>query len=160
MARFLKPALSAQGFDDARAALLGPTAFFAALTVGRLVGSAVLMRMSAPSFFRLSALLGLLGPLAALILGHAGAIIAPVLAGLGFANIWPLLFAITVERKPERASELSGLMCMAIAGGAVIPLLMGKIADGAGLRMAFLVPVICFVYLVFLAARPASKLEA
>jgi fucose permease len=160
MARFLKPSLSAQGFDDARAALLGPTAFFAALTVGRLLGSAVLMRMSAPAFFRLSALLGLLGPLAALSLGHAGAIVAPVLAGLGFANIWPLLFAITVERKPERASELSGLMCMAIAGGAVIPLLMGKIADGAGLRMAFVVPVICFVYLVFLAARPASKLEA
>ena len=160
MARFLKPSLTAQGFDDAKAALLGPTTFFAALTVGRLVGSAVLMRMSAPAFFRLSAVLGLLGPLAALCLGHAGAIIAPVLAGLGFANIWPLLFANTVERKPERASELSGLMCMAIAGGALIPLLMGRIADGAGLRLAFVVPVICFAYLIFLAARSSAKLEA
>ncbi|HTL97717.1 MAG TPA: MFS transporter [Holophagaceae bacterium] len=160
MARFLKPALSAQGLDDAKAALLGPTLFFAAITAGRLLGSAVLLRMSAPAFFRISAALGLLGPLAALGLGRAGAFAAPVLAGLGFANIWPLLFAITVERRPERGSELSGLMCMAIAGGAVIPLLMGRIADGAGLRTAFIVPAACFVYLAFLAARPAPKLEA
>lgn len=160
MARFLKPVLTAEGFTDARAALLGPTLFFAGLTAGRLVGSAVLLRMSAPSFFRLSAVLGLLGPLAVLGLGHAGALAAPLLAGLGFANIWPLLFAITVERKPERASELSGLLCMAIAGGAVIPLLMGRIADGAGLRIAFAVPAVCFAYLCFLAARPSVKAEA
>ena len=52
-----------------------------------------------------------------------------VAAGLGFANIWPMLFSITVEEKPERANELSGLMCMAISGGAIVPLVMGKLLD-------------------------------
>ena len=40
-----------------------------------------------------------------------------------------MLFSITVEEKPERANELSGLMCMAISGGAIVPLLMGKLVD-------------------------------
>ena len=43
-----------------------------------------------------------------------------IAAGLGFANIWPMLFSLTIEDKPECANELSGLMCMAISGGALV----------------------------------------
>ena len=156
MARFLKPALAARGFDDAHAALYGPTVFFAFLTLGRLLGGAVLMRMKPQTSFLLSAVLGALAVLATL---WHGAFWGAALAGLGFANIWPLLFAITVERRPERASELSGLMCMAIAGGAVIPLLMGRLVDSFGLRAGFAVPLVCFLYLAVL-AQSSRKAEA
>ena len=40
-----------------------------------------------------------------------------------------MLFSITVEERPERAGELSGLMCMAISGGAIVPLVMGQLVD-------------------------------
>ena len=57
--------------------------------------------LSPRTFFRLSALLGLLGA-GALMTGDKWLAIAGVVAaGLGFANIWPLLFSITVEEKPE-----------------------------------------------------------
>ncbi|MGA0846690.1 MAG: MFS transporter, partial [Luteolibacter sp.] len=76
------------------------------------------------------------------------------LSGLGFANIWPMLFSITIEEKPERASELSGLMCMAISGGALMPLVMGWLIDsGLGTMMAFVVPTACFAYLLLLSMR-------
>jgi fucose permease len=80
-----------------------------------------------------------------------------IVAGLGFGNIWPMLFSITVEEKPERANELSGLMCMAICGGALLPLLMGKLVDLKWGTMAFLVPTACFVYLLLLSLKGGKK---
>jgi len=81
------------------------------------------------------------------------AIAGVVAAALGFANIWPLLFSITVEEKPECANELSGLMCMAISGGALVPLLMGQLLDWHLGTVAFIVPTICFAYLLLLSLR-------
>ncbi|HJW09043.1 MAG TPA: MFS transporter [Holophagaceae bacterium] len=160
MGRFLKPALSAFGFPEDRAALLGPTLFFAMLTVGRLLGSGLLRVMAPRNAFRLSAALGLLGAALLMLGGPVGVFAGPALAGLGFANIWPLLFALTVEERPGRGAELSGLMCMAISGGAVVPLLMGRLADSGSLRFAFAVPVACFAYLLLLSGKGPREAEA
>ena len=107
------------------ASKFGPALFFLLLTVGRLLGSAVLTVMTPRTCFRLSALLGMVGAAAMMTGVPSPGLAGVVAAGLGFANIWPMLFSITVEEKPERANELSGLMCMAISGGAIVPLLMG-----------------------------------
>lgn len=157
MATFLQPSLERMGFAPEKAALLGPSLFFGTLTVGRLVAGSV--KVSPRIFFRLSAALGLAG-LVLLFTGIPGlAIPAVILGGLGFANIWPMLFSITVEAKPERASELSGLMCMAISGGAIVPLVMGRLGGGAS-AFAFIVPVACFGYLLLLSLKGSRKAEA
>ncbi|MCU0783842.1 MAG: MFS transporter [Verrucomicrobia bacterium] len=155
MATFLKPTLAGFGLADKRAALLGPTLFFGILTFGRLVAGSV--RVSPHTFFRLSALLGLVGGLLLMSGVKRAAFAGVVLGGLGFANIWPMLFSITVEEKPERASELSGLMCMAISGGALVPLVMGKLVDANFKAIAFVVPVICFGYLLLLSLKGGKK---
>jgi fucose permease len=85
------------------------------------------------------------------------AIVGVVIGGLGFANIWPMLFSITVEEKPECANELSGLMCMAISGGAIVPLLMAKMRDGGMTSMSFVVPGACFAYLLLLSLKGAKN---
>ncbi len=149
MCRFLSPALVQLGFAEKSADTWilantwGPSLFLLMLTIGRIGGGALLAIMSPRTCFRLSAALGLLGPIIvmaaiAMPLGSGGqsdlrvgqilaeparvlALVGVAVAGLGFANIWPMLFSITVEEKPGRASELSGLMCMAISGGAVVP---------------------------------------
>lgn len=134
---------------------LGPTAFLIALTVSRIVAGSI--KINAHAFFRLSAVLGLAGTLLILpgnqVLTVAGAIVA----GLGFGNIWPMLFSVTIEEKPERANELSGLMCMAISGGALVPLLMGKLVDNGMTAMAFVVPGGCFIYLLLLSLKSGGK---
>ena len=83
-----------------------------------------------------------------------------VAAGLGFANIWPMLFSITVEERPERANELSGLMCMAISGGALVPLLMGWLLDRNWGALAFVVPAACFAYLFLLSLKGGRQAGA
>jgi fucose permease len=158
MGRFLKPVLAGFGFTDDKAALYGPSAFFLLVTVGRLLGGVVLHIMSARTCFRLSALLGVLSGVLLMVNSQPLAIAGVVCAGLGFANIWPMLFSITVEERPERAAELSGLMCMAIAGGAIVPLVMGKVVDGTGnLALSFIVPALCFGYLLLLSLKGGKK---
>ncbi len=173
MGRFLKPALRQVGLDEESANTWGPTLFFLMLTVGRLLGGALLTIMSPRTCFRLSALLGLLGAMAMMLGSKSTALAGVVAAGLGFANIWPMLFSITVEEKPDRANELSGLMCMAISGGAIVPLLMGQLRNwlatqvGEKLVLApwaeafsFIVPAVCFAYLLLLSLKGGRKVAA
>ncbi|ARN55930.1 MFS transporter [Sedimentisphaera salicampi] len=150
MARFLLPLLEKMGLEETTASRFGPAFFFLMLTVGRLGGGAVLNFLSQRTFFRLSALMGLAGGLILMFGAAKIAVLGVLLAGLGFANIWPMLFSITVEKDPARGSELSGLMCMAISGGALVPLVMGSLVDMELGTKAFIVPVICFVYLLVL----------
>jgi fucose permease len=175
MGRFLKPALMRVGFEAEAANTRGPTLFFLMLTVGRIGGGAILSIMSPRTCFRLSAALGVLGAIAIMFApaapegsaaaqgmsgGQILALVGVVAAGLGFANIWPMLFSLTVEEKPGRASELSGLMCMAISGGAIVPLVMGKIRDSVSADLtpySFAVPAACFAYLLLLSLRGATK---
>lgn len=162
MGRFLKPALKDLGASEDIIKYFGPAAFFIWLTVGRLLGSAVLTVITSRTFFRLSALLGLAGALLLMAGSKPLAVAGVVCAGLGFANIWPMLFSITVEEKPESANELSGLMCMAISGGAIVPLIMGAMIDAKISRaIAFVVPAFCFAYLLLISmkggkAKPAT----
>ncbi len=161
MGRFLKPALMSFGFAEDKAALYGPSAFFLLVTAGRLLGGVVLNIMSARTCFRLSAILGVVAGVLFMFNSRGLALVGVACAGLGFANIWPMLFSITVEERPERAGELSGLMCMAISGGAIIPLVMGKVVDTTdNLPLAFIVPAICFGYLLILSLKGAKKAEA
>lgn len=160
MGRFLFPTLKTIGMDEAQASKFGPALFFLLLTIGRLLGSAVLTIMSPRTCFRLSALLGLLGASAIMTGSQALAVAGVFAAGLGFANIWPMLFSITVEEKPERANELSGLMCMAISGGAIVPLIMSQLVDSGFKTFAFVVPAACFAYLLLLSLRGGKKAVA
>ena len=157
MARILFPIQKSIGMSPEAAGKFGPALFFLLITIGRLVGTAVLTIMSPRAFFRVSALLGLIGT-ALLMTGSIPlAIVGVVAGGFGFANIWPMLFSITVEEKPESSSELSGLMCMAISGGAIVPLIMSRMVDMNMKAMAFAVPAICFVYLLLLSLKGGKK---
>lgn len=157
MARFLFPIQKSIGMSPEAAGKFGPALFFLLITIGRLVGTAVLTIMSPREFFRVSALLGLIGT-ALLMTGSIPlAIVGVVAGGFGFANIWPMLFSITVEEKPESSSELSGLMCMAISGGAIVPLIMSRMVDMNMKAMAFVVPTICFAYLLLLSLKGGKK---
>ncbi|MBI9018864.1 MAG: MFS transporter [Phycisphaerae bacterium] len=157
IATFSGRLLEQTGMSATSAAKYGAPLFLAMLTVGRLTGGVVLNFINPRNFFRISAALGLVGGIILMLGNSSIAVVGVLLAGLGFANIWPMLFSITVEEDPKRSGELSGLMCMAISGGAIVPLIMGKAVDnGMGVK-AFIVPVICFAYLLVLSLKGGSK---
>lgn len=157
MARFLFPGLKEMGMSESLASKFGPAMFFLLLTVGRIFGGIVLTKVQPRPAFRVSAAMGAVGGALLMTGNEKLAIAGVVLGGLGFANIWPLLFSITVEEMPERAGELSGLMCMAISGGAIVPLLMGTLVDAGMNAFAFVIPLACFVYLFVLSLKGESR---
>jgi FHS family L-fucose permease-like MFS transporter len=62
--------------------------------------------------------------------------------------MFPTIFALAVAELGPRTGEGSGLLCMAIVGGAIVPVIMGFCADRVGLTPAFCVPAVCYAYIV------------
>ncbi len=77
-----------------------------------------------------------------------GALSGYALPAVGLANavMFPTIFTLASEDLGTRRAEGSGIICMAIVGGAIIPLLTGLFADVAGLRTALLLPAACYLY--------------
>ncbi len=125
--------------------LLGSGLFFVALTLGRLFGGVILNWVAPSKLLVLSCGVSLLGLVALFLPDKSIATSAIVLIGLGFANIFPLVFSAALKRMPERSNEISGLMVTAIVGGALLPLLMGVVADHSTVRLGFLVPIAAIV---------------
>ena len=70
------------------------------------------------------------------------------MVGLGAANTFPLVFAISLEKMPERGNEISGLMIMAISGGAILPPIMGMVSTNWGVIASLLVIAAAFIYVL------------
>lgn len=136
------------GLDIAKLGLLGTLFFFIALMTGRFLGAIILNWLPPKNFLKLSVLLSIMG-FAGLFAGNQLiAMISIFLIGLGFANIFPLIFSITVETMPDRSNELSGLMVAAIVGGALVPPFMGFIADLTSTLVAFIIPLACILFIL------------
>jgi fucose permease len=137
--------------DINKVGLLGTGLFFTALTIGRFSGGVILNWMAPRKFFLLTCALSIVGLLGLLVPDRNLALGSFFLTGLGFANIFPLVFSIAVEKMPEHTNELSGLMVTAIVGGAVLPPLMGLVADRSTVQASFLVPLAAILYITFTA---------
>jgi len=74
---------------------------------------------------------------------------AILLVGLFNSIMFPTIFSLALQGLGKQAGQASGLLCLAIVGGALIPLLQGAVADNLGLQISFLVPVVCYAYIVF-----------
>ncbi len=144
------------GFDLASMATLGIGFFLTALAIGRLFGSIVLNFLTPSKFFLYTSILGVVGILGMFSGSQTLVLISIFLAGLAFGNIFPLIFSILIDSMPERSNELSGLMVMAIVGGALIPPIMGLIAS-TSITLSFLIPLAIFVYITFLAIHVGGR---
>ncbi len=73
------------------------------------------------------------------------------LIGVGFFNslMFPTIFSLAVAKLGPLTSRGSGLLCTAIIGGALIPVLQGLVADGVNLQLSFLVPLVCYIYIAY-----------
>ena len=123
--------------------------YWGGLLVGRLMSGALAVRI-APALLLVAAASGaiLLAATAALTGGWiaAGAALA---IGLAHAMFFPTIFSLTLARSAAPAPAVSGLLCSAILGGALVPQLFGRVADRFGLHMGF--PVLVLGYLVIIA---------
>ena len=131
------------GLAQADAGRLVPLYWGGAL-IGRFIGSAVLRAVSPGK------VLAAVAVTAIVLLGVAatagGAVAGYALLAIGLANsiMFPTIFSLASEGLGSRAAEGSGVICIAIVGGAVVPVLTGRVADLASLAVALAVPAACY----------------
>src|SRR5216684_1201504 len=131
--------------------------------VGRFIGSALLQKVSTRRLLGICAVCAAaLVAISMLTTGHPAmwSIIA-----VGFFNsiMFPSIFTLGVAELGPLTGDGSGIMIMAIVGGALIPVLQGAIADRVGIHHAFFLPVICYLYILFFAlsgSKPNSERHA
>jgi FHS family L-fucose permease-like MFS transporter len=148
------------GLDEASAGKLIAFYWGGAL-LGRFVGSAVLRAFSPGKVLAINAA----GAIALLLVSanRCGALAACSLLAIGLMNsiMFPTIFSLACEGLGSRAADGSGVVCVAIVGGAVIPPLTGHVADISGsLGFALLVPALCYAVIAAFgvyARRPVEE---
>jgi fucose permease len=138
------------GFQEVTAQS-GRSIYFFGRMLGTFAGALILTRLSSTRGFIYSAALSVIAVSLFMFVPAGSMAVAWILVfviGFGIANIFPLVFSLTVQKFPDRSNEISGLMMMAISGGALIPPLMGLVSDSAGVVSAMGVLLLCALYLL------------
>ena len=143
---------------DAEPAKQGRSLYFFGKMAGTFLGAIMLTRFSPKKFFILSAIGTVLAVL--IFIFSSSPVVALSLMfiiGLIAANIFPLIFSITIKKYKDRASEISGLMIMAVSGGALIPPVVGGVSDIFDITAAMYIFLLSAVYLLFLSIYSFKK---
>ncbi|WP_250458713.1 sugar MFS transporter [Microbulbifer litoralis] len=117
--------------------------------VGRFIGAAVMRSVNPGTVLAFNAVAAILLVAAAIAGSGALAMWAILLVGLFNSIMFPTIFSLALKDLGRQTGQASGILCLAIVGGALVPLLQGVVADSAGLQLSFLVPIVCYVYIAF-----------
>ena len=144
-----------KGLDHASAAKY-LSFYWGGAMVGRFLGSAIMAKIAPNRYlaFNATAAVALLG--VSMLAGKASADVAMwALLAIGFFNsiMFPTIFSLATKGLGRFTSSASGVLCTAIVGGAIVPVVQGWVADTYGLMISFVVSAICYVYIVFFAIK-------
>jgi len=132
--------------------------YFFGKMLGAFLGAIMLVKLASRTFFLWTSLASVVAILALIFIpAQMGGMIVMFIIGLSVANIFPLIFSLTVEKYSERVNEISGLMIMAVSGGAFIPSLILWIFDQIDITTGMFVLVLSAVYLLGLSVFASKK---
>jgi fucose permease len=131
-------------------AAYGISFFFAGETISRFLGAIILNWIKPRLFLFLIAVLSLVGVLGVFLApSYTIAFASIMIIGLGVGNMFPIIFSLALAKMPERSNEISGLLIMAVSGGAFIPLVMGFVSTTSGPLASIFVVGGCMLYILW-----------
>jgi FHS family L-fucose permease-like MFS transporter len=131
--------------------------------VGRFIGSGLLQKMKTGHLLGICAVCAAALVTISMISSGHFAMWSIILVGFFNSIMFPSIFTLGVAELGPLTGDGSGIMIMAIVGGAIIPLAQGAVADSVGIHHAFFLPVICYLYILFFAlsgSKPNSERQA
>ncbi|MBT0587410.1 sugar MFS transporter [Alteromonas oceanisediminis] len=120
--------------------------------VGRFIGAVVMQYISAAKVLTFNACMAVGLILCAVSFSGPAAMWAILAVGLFNSIMFPTIFSLALKDLKGSTSQGSGILCLAIVGGAIVPLLQGVLADQIGLQLAFALPIICYLYIAYYGA--------
>lgn len=122
--------------------------YWGAAMIGRFIGFVVMRTVSPGKALAFNALLAIALVLAA-VLGQGRVAMWAILAvGLCNSIMFPTIFSMALHRLGRHTGQGSGILCMAIVGGAVVPFAQGALADAVGVQASFLLPAACYAFIL------------
>ena len=131
--------------------------YWGAAMIGRLVGAALMNYIAATKYLAVNALIAIIMIIVSM--NSTGDIAMWSILAVGFFNsiMFPTIFTLAVKGLGSMTSKGSGLVCQAIVGGALIPLVQGVAADSIGIQLSFIVPMLCYIYIGWYALNGSQE---
>jgi MFS transporter, FHS family, L-fucose permease len=117
--------------------------------VGRFLGTAIMQKIAPQILLSFNAIVAILLVISAMAASGGLAMWSLLAVGLFNSIMFPTIFSLALNGLGQHAAQGSGILCMAIAGGAIIPLLQGYFADIVGIQQAFFISVFCYLYVAY-----------
>lgn len=141
--------------DDAA---LGSSLYFASRTIGAFLGTFLLMKCKLASFLKINMLVALAAFLILMLTAEKWLLfVGVVLIGFTCANVFSIIFSVAIQYKSEQTNEISSLMIMGVAGGAVITPIAGLLAKYVGLTGSFGLLLFCGAYILYLSFKFSKR---
>tara|TARA_R110002050_G_scaffold53783_4_gene122149 strand:+ start:9410 stop:10579 length:1170 start_codon:yes stop_codon:yes gene_type:complete len=140
------------GLDSIQAGY-GPSVYFALRTLGAFLGAFLLAKFSSSKFYQVNIVIAV-AALGVLIFAGDKFLIFGLYGVIGFtiANVFPIIFGMAIQKRPDKANEISGLMITGVFGGAVLPFFMGITSDLIGSQVGSVLVILAgALYLLYAA---------
>jgi FHS family L-fucose permease-like MFS transporter len=138
-----------QGIGSLETAGILVTLYYLSIMAGRFVGSALMSVIKAEKMLVVLGIFGVVLMLIGMVTHGQIAIWSLVLCGLANSIMYPTIFALGIAELGPMTSEGSGVITIGNVGGAVIPPLFGLLADKVGIQYAFVLPIVCYIYIAY-----------
>jgi len=130
--------------------------------VGRFIGALVMQHIAAGKVLAFNAACSISLILLAVVLDGPVAMWSILAVGLFNSIMFPTIFSLAINDLGDAASHGAGVLCLAIVGGAIIPLIQGVLADLIGVQLAFILPIFCYAYIAYyglVGSKPVTILK-
>jgi FHS family L-fucose permease-like MFS transporter len=138
-----------QGMSTAKTASFLVSLYWIGALIGRLLGAGIMTKVKTGKLLTVFAFAAAALIASSMFTSGWTAIGTLVLCGFFNSVMFPNIFALGIAGLGPMTSKGSGLMMTAIVGGAVIPYLIGALADKAGIQHSFVIPLICYLYIAY-----------
>jgi FHS family L-fucose permease-like MFS transporter len=137
------------GALDATTAARCVSLYWGGAMIGRFAGAPILRRYAPRTVLAACGAVAFLLVAATIAFGGPAAMVTILAVGLFNSIMFPTIFTLAIAGLGERTGRGSGALCMAIVGGAILPVVQGAVADRFGVHAAFVVPLACYAYIVW-----------
>lgn len=136
------------------------TYYFGGAMVGRFIGAAVMQKLPAGKVLGFNATMAIILVVIAMSTSGQLAMWSILLVGLFNSIMFPTIFSLALNGLGKHTAQGSGILCLAIVGGAIVPLLQGALADSVGVQLSYALPILCYLFIVFYGLSGSKPVQA
>ncbi|MDC9512046.1 sugar MFS transporter [Pseudoalteromonas sp. CST5] len=136
------------------------TYYFGGAMVGRFIGAAVMQKLPAGKVLGFNASMAIILVVIAMSTSGQLAMWSILLVGLFNSIMFPTIFSLALNGLGKHTAQGSGILCLAIVGGAIVPLLQGALADSVGVQLSYVLPIFCYLFIAFYGLSGSKPVQA